>query len=62
MGDINNWVIGFIDWNLLLDLLQGPNHTGPQECEGAIKCGSDAMLIADTDRSRLSTLKSSTTM
>ena len=50
MGDINNWVVGFIDWNLLLDLLQGPDHAGPSECEGVIKCGSDAMLLADIDK------------
>lgn len=50
MGDINNWVVGFIDWNLLLDLLEGPNHAGPAECEGVIKCGSDAMLLADTEK------------
>ena len=50
MGDLNNWVIGFIDWNLMLDFLQGPNHAGPKECEGRIKCGSDAMLLADTEK------------
>ena len=50
MGDLNNWVVGFIDWNLLLDSLQGPNHAGPAECEGLIKCGSDAMLLVDTDK------------
>lgn len=49
MGDMNNWVVGFIDWNLILDMLGGPNHAGPDECEGLIKCGSDAMLLADTD-------------
>ena len=50
MGDLNNWVIGFIDWNLMLDFLQGPNHAGPKECEGVLKCGSDAMLLADTEK------------
>ena len=48
MGDMNNWAVGFIDWNLLLDMLGGPNHKGPDECEGADLCGSDAMILADT--------------
>ena len=50
MGDINNWVVGFIDWNLILDIQGGPNHAGPSECEGIIKCGSDGMMLADTDK------------
>ena len=49
MGDLNNWVIGFIDWNLLLDQYGGPNHAGPKECEGLIKCGSAAMILADLE-------------
>ena len=49
MGDMNNWVVGFIDWNLILDMNGAPNHAGPDECEGLIKCGSDGMLLADTD-------------
>jgi len=47
IGDMNNWVVGFIDWNLLLDILGGPNHKGPDECEGAVKCGFDSMLLVD---------------
>ena len=50
MGDINNWVVGFIDWNLILDIQGGPNHLGPDECEGKDKCGSDGMMLADTDK------------
>ncbi|XP_019851801.1 PREDICTED: putative glucosylceramidase 3 [Amphimedon queenslandica] len=49
IGDFNNWVVGFIDWNLLLDRYGGPNHAGPQECEGLIKCGSAAMILADLE-------------
>ena len=49
IGDMNNWVVGFIDWNLLLDMLGGPNHKGPDECEGPDKCGYDAMLLADAE-------------
>ena len=47
MGDMNNWVVGFIDWNLILDMLGGPNHKGPDECEGSDLCGSDSMMLAD---------------
>ncbi len=50
IGDMNNWVVGWIDWNLILDLLGGPDHGGPDECEGLLKCGSDGMLLADTDK------------
>lgn len=49
IGDINNFVAGFIDWNLILDMKGGPNHKGPDNCEGAEKCGSDAMILVDTD-------------
>ncbi len=49
IGDMNNWVVGFIDWNLMLDMLGGPNHKGPDECEGPVKCGFDAMLLADAE-------------
>ena len=49
IGDMNNWVVGFIDWNLILDMNGAPNHAGPDECEGVVKCGSDGMLLADTD-------------
>lgn len=50
IGDLNNWVVGFIDWNLILDIQGGPNHKGPDECEGAVKCGYDSMLLADVDK------------
>ena len=49
LGDLNNWSVGFIDWNIILDDFGGPNHGDPTGylCEGLLKCGSDAMLIAD---------------
>ena len=47
IGDLNNWAIGFIDWNLLLDINGGPNHKGPDNCEGTVKCGYDSMILAD---------------
>ena len=50
IGDMNNWVVGFIDWNLVLDKYGGPDHAGPDECEGLLKCGSDGMLLVDTDK------------
>lgn len=48
LGDLNHWAQGWIDWNILLDMDGGPTHPGPGECEGLIKCGDDAMIIADT--------------
>lgn len=48
-GDLNSWVVGFIDWNLLLDKQGGPDHAGPDDCEGLIHCGSSAMMMADID-------------
>ena len=47
IGDLNNWSVGFIDWNLILDYYGAPDHAGPGECQGIIKCGSDSMLLAD---------------
>ena len=47
--DIIGDVGGRIHWNLLLDMNGGPNHRGPDECEGADKCGFDSMILADTD-------------
>jgi glucosylceramidase len=28
IGDLNNWVRGWIDWNMVLDITGGPNHVG----------------------------------
>ncbi len=28
IGDLNNWVCGWMDWNIALDISGGPNHTG----------------------------------
>lgn len=39
IGDMNNWLEGFLDWNLVLDENGGPNHVG-NYC--------DAPIIADT--------------
>ena len=47
IGDLNNWVVGFVDWNLILDKVGGPNHKGPNDCEGPDYCGSDSMMLAD---------------
>lgn len=38
IGDLNNWVVGWIDWNMVLDERGGPNHVG-NFC--------DAPIIAD---------------
>lgn len=44
IGDFNNWVEGYIDWNLVLDEKGGPNHVG-NYC--------DAPVIADTENERV---------
>jgi len=28
IGDMSNWVCGYIDWNIVLDQRGGPNHVG----------------------------------
>jgi len=40
IGDLNNWAVGWTDWNMLLDLQGGPNHLN-NYC--------DAPVIADTN-------------
>ncbi|QHE53652.1 glycoside hydrolase family 30 beta sandwich domain-containing protein [Pontibacillus sp. HMF3514] len=40
MGDLNNWLEGWIDWNLVLNEQGGPNHVG-NYC--------DAPIIVDTN-------------
>ncbi|GEL07374.1 glycoside hydrolase family 30 protein [Salisediminibacterium halotolerans] len=44
IGDMNNWLEGFIDWNLVLNEHGGPNHVG-NYC--------DAPIIADTKNDQL---------
>ncbi|PYZ96398.1 glucosylceramidase [Alteribacter lacisalsi] len=44
IGDMNNWLEGFIDWNLVLNEEGGPNHVG-NFC--------DAPIIADTKKDEL---------
>ncbi|MNN62581.1 O-Glycosyl hydrolase family 30 [compost metagenome] len=40
IGDFNNWMEGYLDWNLVLDETGGPNHVN-NLC--------DAPVIADTE-------------
>jgi glucosylceramidase len=40
IGDFKNWVVNFMDWNIVLDQRGGPNHVG-NFC--------DAPVIVDTD-------------
>nr|WP_093073037.1 glycoside hydrolase family 30 protein [Salisediminibacterium haloalkalitolerans] len=44
IGDMNNWLEGFLDWNLVLNEHGGPNHVG-NYC--------DAPIIADTKSDQL---------
>ncbi|MBN1764890.1 MAG: glycoside hydrolase family 30 protein [Sedimentisphaerales bacterium] len=44
IGDLNNWTVGWVDWNMVLDERGGPNHVD-NLC--------DAPVIADTTRNDL---------
>lgn len=44
LGDLNNWTVGWIDWNMVLDERGGPNHVD-NLC--------DAPIIADAVRQKL---------
>ena len=44
IGDLNNWIEGYIDWNLVLNEEGGPNHVG-NYC--------DAPIIADTENDQV---------
>jgi glucosylceramidase len=45
INDLNNWTVGWIDWNLLLDEHGGPNHAG-NHCSAPILADTahDALL------------------
>lgn len=45
MGDLNNWSVGWVDWNILLNQQGGPNH---------LNNFCDAPLIADTGKQQVS--------
>jgi len=44
IGDLNHWANGWVDWNMLLDEIGGPNHVG-NYC--------DAPIIADVKNQQL---------
>jgi glucosylceramidase len=44
IGDLNNRVEGWIDWNLVLDTQGGPNHVGNYCC---------ALILCDTEKDEL---------
>ncbi|SEG12021.1 glucosylceramidase [Caloramator fervidus] len=44
IGDLNNYTVGWVDWNLLLDINGGPNHAG-NYC--------DAPIIVDIDEDKV---------
>jgi len=44
IGNLNNWTVGWVDWNLLLNEQGGPNHVG-NYC--------DAPIIADTTKDKV---------
>lgn len=44
IGDFNNYAIGFLDWNIVLDTMGGPNH---------VKNYCDAPIIVDTEKKEI---------
>jgi glucosylceramidase len=44
IGDLNNYTVGWVDWNLLLDTQGGPNHVG-NYC--------DAPIIVDVEKDEI---------
>lgn len=44
IGDLNHWANGWVDWNILLDEIGGPNH---------VRNYCDAPIIADTQNQQL---------
>jgi glucosylceramidase len=44
IGDFNNYTIGFLDWNIVLDTMGGPNH---------VKNYCDAPIIVDTEKKEI---------
>lgn len=44
IGDLNNHTVGWVDWNLILDIQGGPNHVG-NFC--------DAPIIVDTENDKV---------
>lgn len=44
IGDFNSYTIGFMDWNIVLDTMGGPNHVG-NFC--------DAPIIVDKDQKKI---------
>jgi len=44
IGDLNNWTVGWVDWNMVLDERGGPNH---------VNNFCDAPIIADTVQNKV---------
>jgi len=44
IGDLNNWAVGWVAWNIILDAQGGPNHLNGH---------GDAPIIADLDAQKL---------
>ncbi|WP_221029423.1 glycoside hydrolase family 30 protein [Actomonas aquatica] len=45
MGDFRNWVVGFIDWNIVLDQRGGPNHVG-NFCDAPVIVNTDTLEVS----------------
>jgi len=44
LGDLNNWVVGWTDWNFVLNPQGGPAHNGAA-CDAPIMANTDAQTI-----------------
>jgi len=44
MGDLNNWAVGWTDWNIVLNQQGGPNHLG-NYCDAPVMGNTDSQTI-----------------
>lgn len=47
IGDMSNWVCGYVDWNIVLDQRGGPNHVG-NFCDAPVLVNTDTKEIRYT--------------
>jgi len=45
LGDLNNWAVGWIDWNLILDQYGGPDHISGESCNAAILVDTQNQIV-----------------
>ncbi len=47
IGDMSNWVCGYVDWNIVLDQRGGPNHVG-NFCDAPVLVNTDTKEVRYT--------------